>query len=116
MRQPLRVIDIQVAVANRLDVPLTVMRGQSRYRRPVRARQLAMFLCRELTGRSYQEIGWHFGNRNHATVVHAVRMIPAFCASEPELGEARDELRAYLRDLPLTRRNWLAHDHPQPSA
>ena len=47
----------------------------SRSRQLVTARQIAMYLCRELTELSLPKIGQHFGNRDHTTVMHADRKI-----------------------------------------
>ena len=41
----------------------------------VRPRQIAMYLCKQLTTRSLPEIGRKFGGRDHTTVIHAVRQI-----------------------------------------
>jgi len=49
--------------------------GQSRSRVLVTARQIAMYLCRELTDLSLPKIGQQFGGRDHTTVMHADRKI-----------------------------------------
>ncbi len=49
--------------------------GENRRPDLVRARQIAMFLCRELLGHSYPAIGRLFGGRDHSTVIHAVKKI-----------------------------------------
>jgi chromosomal replication initiator protein len=49
--------------------------GTSRSRTLVTARQIAMYLCRELTELSLPKIGQHFGGRDHTTVMHAERKI-----------------------------------------
>jgi chromosomal replication initiator protein len=51
------------------------LESQSRVQTLVYPRQLAMFLSRQLTGRSYPQIGLAFGGRNHATVLYACRQI-----------------------------------------
>jgi chromosomal replication initiator protein len=51
------------------------LRGQSRSRTLVNARQIAMYLCRELTDLSLPRIGQAFGGRDHTTVMHADRKI-----------------------------------------
>jgi chromosomal replication initiator protein len=49
--------------------------GSSRSRTLVTARQIAMYLCRELTDMSLPKIGQMFGGRDHTTVIHADRKI-----------------------------------------
>ena len=49
--------------------------GTSRTRVLVTARQIAMYLCRELTDLSLPKIGEQFGGRDHTTVIHADRKI-----------------------------------------
>lgn len=40
-----------------------------------RARQIAMYLASELTGKSHVQVGINIGNRNHATVIHAIKQV-----------------------------------------
>lgn len=65
---------------------------------PVRARQVAMYLCRKLTGRSTTEIGKKFGGRDHSTVIHAVRRITAAIETDESVRNAveylTDEIKA----------------------
>ena len=56
-------------------VTLDDLTGPSRSRVLVNARQIAMYLCRELTDLSLPKIGQQFGGRDHTTVLHAVRKI-----------------------------------------
>ena len=51
--------------------------GKRRDQKVVKPRQVAMFLCKELTGASYPEIGSEFGGRDHTTVMHSCRKIDA---------------------------------------
>ena len=51
------------------------LQGQSRSRVLVTARQIAMYLCRELTEMSLPKIGQQFGGRDHTTVMHAEKKI-----------------------------------------
>ena len=50
-----------------------------------RARQVAMYLCRELTSESFPEIGSRFGGRDHATVIHGVNKIAALLEVDSDL-------------------------------
>jgi chromosomal replication initiator protein len=70
----------------------------ARDRRPsvATARQVAMYLARELTGHSLPEIGRGMGGRSHTTVLHAVNRISAAMSSDPYVQNAVDKLRRQL--------------------
>ena len=59
------------------DFPDDLLRGKSRKKEIAMARQVAMFLCKEMTHYSLKSIGLHFGGRDHTTVIHANRTIDA---------------------------------------
>jgi chromosomal replication initiator protein len=52
-------------------VEVEQLRSKSRTRDLVHARQVGMYVCRELTDLSYPQIGKEFGGRDHTTVIHA---------------------------------------------
>ena len=66
---------IMAATASYFGISLEDLCGSSRSRVLVTARQVAMYLCRELTDLSLPKIGQHFGGRDHTTVMHADRKI-----------------------------------------
>lgn len=66
---------IQNQVCSVFAINLTDMLSSTRVRSVVIARQIAMYLSKELTNYSYSEIGKVFGNRDHSTVIHAVKNI-----------------------------------------
>ncbi len=66
---------IMVSTSDYFGVSLEDLRGHSRSRVLVNARQVAMYLCRELTDLSLPRIGQAFGGRDHTTVMHADRKI-----------------------------------------
>lgn len=78
---------IQQTVAGFYGLPLLEMISARRARRVARPRQVAMYLCRELTPQSLPEIGRRFGNRDHTTVIHAIRTIEALCLIDGDLAE-----------------------------
>ncbi len=92
-----RIAEIQQAVANHFGTPLIDMRSDRRSARLARPRQLAMYLARQLTPHSLPSIGRHFGNRDHTTVMHAVRVVEIRRSADIALGDAIDEIRARLR-------------------
>ena len=61
--------------AKHFGLPVRNLTGASRRKMDVLARSLAMYLIRQLTGASFQQIGCHFGHRDHSTVMHACRKI-----------------------------------------
>ncbi len=67
--------EIQKAVAEHYLLKQADLLSERRTRAVARPRQLAMYLAKNLTTRSYPDIGRRFGNRDHTTVLHAVRRI-----------------------------------------
>ncbi|MCE2504242.1 MAG: chromosomal replication initiator protein DnaA [Chlorobi bacterium] len=66
---------IQQEVCEQMQIPLSLLTGKSRKQEIVFARQIAMYLMRELTGASLKTIGNHYGGRDHTTVMHSVNTI-----------------------------------------
>ena len=66
---------IQRLIAERYGVSISDLLGKRRTQNIAQTRQLAMYLCRRLTGCSYPEIGALFGGRDHSTVIHAFRVM-----------------------------------------
>ncbi|NGZ10375.1 MAG: chromosomal replication initiator protein DnaA [Nitrospira sp. LK70] len=67
--------DIQEAVCTQFHVKLTELKSRRRSKTLVHPRQIAMYLCRELTDASYPEIGRQFGGKDHTTIIHACRQV-----------------------------------------
>jgi chromosomal replication initiator protein len=66
---------IMAATAEYFTVTMEELQGANRSRTLVNARQIAMYLCRELTELSLPRIGASFGGKDHTTVMHAVKKI-----------------------------------------
>ena len=66
---------IQKKVSEHFNVKMSDMSSARRSRTIARPRQIAMYLSKNLTSRSLPEIGRRFGNRDHTTVIHAVRKV-----------------------------------------
>jgi chromosomal replication initiator protein len=75
--RPLQVADILEVVSKHFSVRLPDLLGRKRSRSISHPRQFAMYLARKLTPLSLEEIGAHFGGRDHSTVLHAERAIDA---------------------------------------
>ena len=73
------------------------MQGPSRRQPLVLARQIAMYLCRELTDLSLPKIGKLFGGRDHTTVIHAVDKVTRLLPSDSEVFDHVAELSQTLR-------------------
>ena len=67
--------EIQKKVAQHFNIKVSDMSSARRSRTVARPRQVAMYLSKNLTSRSLPEIGRRFGNRDHTTVIHAVRKV-----------------------------------------
>ena len=75
-REALRdLVPITAVVAEHYGVPIRDLMGKRRTKSIVYPRQVCMYLARRLTSYSLEEIGGHFGGRDHTTVMHADRKI-----------------------------------------
>lgn len=84
-RARITIEDIQRAVCAHYRLDKSEMASQRRTRAIARPRQVAMYLAKELTPRSFPEIGRRFGGRDHSTVIHAVRTIEALRVDDADL-------------------------------
>jgi chromosomal replication initiator protein len=84
---------IQDAVARYYDIKPEEFKSKKRNREISFPRQIAMYLCRDLTDMSLPKIGDEFGGRDHTTVIHAIDKIVVEMASNFETRRAVDELR-----------------------
>ena len=89
--------EIQRNVCAHFNIKMTDMSSPRRARAVARPRQIAMYLAKMLTSRSLPEIGRKFGNRDHTTVMHAVRKIEELRAVDPPINEDVDILIRTLR-------------------
>ena len=78
-------------------VSIEELTGPSRGRHLVMARQIAMYLCRELTGLSLPKIGAQFGNRDHTTVMYADRKINQLLAERRAVFNQVSELTSRVK-------------------
>ncbi len=96
-RGPISVARIQQAVAEAYGVPVEKMKARGRASQIAHARQVAMFLSRELTHLSLAQVGEHFGGRDHTTVLHAQRKIAGEVTSNVQVQRDIEGLRRVLR-------------------
>ena len=77
--------NIQKTVADYYKIKVAELFSKKRTRAIARPRQVAMWLCREVTSHSFPEIGDAFGGRDHTTVIHAVKTIDSLRSKDNEL-------------------------------
>ena len=87
---------IQNTVSNFFNIPLAEMLSQRRSRPLARPRQIAMYLAKKMTTRSLPEIGRRFANRDHTTVIHAVKTINRLSEKDDEMKKNIEQLRSLL--------------------
>jgi chromosomal replication initiator protein len=100
-REPVTPVErIQERVAGAFGVSRAELVGSTRAAAPVRARQVAIYLTRELTDLSLPQIGRLYGGRDHSTVLNSIRRVEAHQAEDPALANRIDELRLAVHTPP----------------
>jgi len=89
--------EIQRQVSEHYNIRLSDMIGPKRVRSFARPRQVAMYLCKQMTSRSLPEIGRRFGGRDHTTVMHGVRRIEELRNQDDQIAEDIEILRRTLQ-------------------
>jgi len=87
---------IQSVTSNFFSITLDDMLSPRRSRPLARPRQIAMYLTKKLTPRSLPEIGRKFANRDHTTVIHAVKTIEKLLENNDELRKNVEELKSLI--------------------
>ena len=80
-------------VCEHLSVAENKIRDKTRKKEIVLARQIAMYLAKNLTLSSLKTIGLHFGGRDHSTVIHACNTIEEYKVTDPSFGKILDEIK-----------------------
>ena len=88
--------DIQETVGARFHVKIADLKSRRRSKTLVHPRQIAMYLCRELTDSSYPEIGRQFGGKDHTTIIHACKQVIKAKDSDSALSATLDSLREQI--------------------
>jgi chromosomal replication initiator protein len=92
----IKIEDILRIVSRHFAVSKQDILSQRRHRSVVRPRQIGMYLAKHLTSRSLPEIGRRFGDRDHTTVLHAIRKIDKEVGENVRLKDEIDELKRQL--------------------
>ena len=96
--QATSVEEIQQQVAERFSISRAELIGSSRAATPLRARQVAIYLTRELTDLSLPQIGRLYGGRDHTTVLNSLRRVEASLGEDEALSKKVAELRTAIHN------------------
>lgn len=91
-----RVDFIQSVIAKKYGISKTDILSQRRHKTVVEARHVAIYIAKTMTTQSMPEIGRRFSNRDHTTILHAVRKIAALVARDPILAARIEDIKAEL--------------------
>lgn len=94
--RPPTIEEIQRAVADLYKVKVLDLKSSRRTADVVRPRQVAFYLCKQLTSKSLPEMGRRFGGRDHTTAIHAIRKISALVEKDEALRVQVNYLTAKL--------------------
>lgn len=97
-RQPgiSKIVHIRRQVALTYGLKQSDLTGERRFINIARPRQIAMYLARTMLKRPWHEIGFHFGHRDHTTVIHAVRKIESLIAIDQVIASQVAAIRTAL--------------------
>lgn len=88
---------IQKTVSDYYKVSLDDMKAKTRKKEIVIARQVAMYFSKDYTNHSLKSIGYHFGGRDHSTVIHAVQSVNDMIDTNAKFRFSIDELKKKLK-------------------
>jgi chromosomal replication initiator protein len=89
--------DIILATATSYDFSIDDVTGKSRRQPLVQCRQVAMYLCRDLTDLSLPKIGGQFGGRDHTTVMHSIEKVKSLMQTNRDVFDRVNKLSQQLR-------------------
>lgn len=92
----LSIQDIQKVVSAHFQINEDLLLEKTRKQEIAYARQIAMYLCKELTSHSLKTIGMHFGGRDHSTVIHAVQTIKLLVSKDDHTHRSVESIRRQL--------------------
>ncbi len=92
----LTIDEIQRIACEYFNIPEDLVRGKTRKREVVQARQVAMYFSKQLTQHSLKTIGLHFGGRDHSTVIHANQSVEDQIDTDPKFSDTIEEIRQRL--------------------
>jgi chromosomal replication initiator protein len=95
-RKDISVESIQKATADHFGLKIADLKSDKRLKNLVQARQIAIWICRDMTKASYPDIGMRFGGKDHSTVIYAAKKIDAALKDDVKLSRIIDEIKGIL--------------------
>jgi chromosomal replication initiator protein len=95
--KPVTAPEILKVVAAHYGIKVSELKSKSNARTVAYPRQVAMYLCKDLTDLSYPEIGKLFNNKHHSTVMYSVEKIDQLMQDDQQLAKTIDMLRHQFR-------------------
>jgi chromosomal replication initiator protein len=87
---------IQKTVADHFQLKVSELKSDKRIKTLVLPRQIAIYLCRDLTKASFPEIGMKFGGKDHSTVIHSVNKILKLLTHDHEMKNTIETIKRLL--------------------
>ncbi len=88
---------IQKVVSEYFEIPIEMLKGKTRKRQVVQARQISMYFAKKFTENSLKVIGKHFGGRDHSTVIHACQAVLNLMETDKHFQEDVLELQKQIK-------------------
>ncbi|MBP5375779.1 MAG: chromosomal replication initiator protein DnaA [Bacteroidaceae bacterium] len=98
-KKEITVEDVKQTVCDHFNLKVSQIDSRERTQRIAYARQLAMYLAEHMTHTSHMQIGRLIGNRNHATVVHALKQISDMMTTDHHVRDEVEELTMKIKAL-----------------
>ena len=92
----LKIKNLQKEVCSRFHIKISELKSSSRVQHIVYARNIAIYMARKDLHLSLKEIGYHFGNRNHSTILHSLKTIEQHQQKKPKITKDIQELRDFI--------------------
>lgn len=84
------------SVSQRFQISIADLNSKSRKKKHAEPRQIAMYLCRKYTKKTYQDIASAFGGKDHTTVIHAIDKIEKNLITDPMLRKSLEDIQQLL--------------------
>lgn len=94
---PVTIPLVQQVVADYYDLDIDALLSQRRTMEITYPRQIAMYLCKELTNKSLKNIGASFGGRDHSTVINACKRIESDIRDDPQISDLIEDLTRRIK-------------------